>query len=852
MDGEAKTAAASKDHLVDLADGWSLWRSVALRGAGFPVHLLEAIVASKTAALVDRFLDREADFEELRGRALQICNAATASLDREARKPYRRATRLLAKGRVPVSIAGSEELSELLSTLSQTAEVRDGARIAVGGALGEDGRLISDRLLEICREPRFREALIWQNRHALGESVDVLARMDPEARNKVRRKHEQLVFNYVQRYCAKNDTISFFGPAVWVAFNDSGPPVAMRPGPKLCSSRQAYFEFWAIDSLAVALGKEKELLPWLAPRLNPNLRISDDWRLQHLGTKPVSLSAQEVRLLAACDGENRAIDIANRFGSGSTGEFASPARVYQALIDLARAGVILWNAYVPVTPDADQALLKLLERIGDPALRQRYVAKLAALQDGRAKVEAARGDPVAMNSAMAALEDTFKQLTGREATRRAGEMYGGRTLIYEDCRRDLELTLGPEIRHRIGPGMALVLRGANWYLHRIGARFTQFLNDLYTQFRDRAGGSPVSFEAMVYRNRDVWRAGPVIIAEAVKAHQQRWQSVLSFDPDEKHVRFAAAELREAVFSAFPEVPLQWPVAKYHSPDLMFAAESVEAIEQGQYLPVLGEFNAGVNRLGLPTLSKLHPDPSSIARFLDEDLGRPRVLQVFDRRARGHRVVFDTTSPLDFHLAANDTPSWRAKEQVLPVSELVVERLDQGLIVQTRDGTRRFHIADVFSLILGRHYWEQISMLPSVAHLPRLSFDDLVVSREKWRMPCGDVTFAHERTTEERFIAARRFMRGRGLPRWMFLRVPYERKPLYLDFESPLAVDALAKVIRRGAEEDPPAEATFSEMLPTPEQCWLTDAEGNRYTSEFRLAVVNPETWQPKRTQGEDA
>jgi hypothetical protein len=31
---------------------------------------------------------------------------------------------------------------------------------------------------------------------------------------------------------------------------------------------------------------------------------------------------------------------------------------------------------------------------------------------------------------------------------------------------------------------------------------------------------------------------------------------------------------------------------------------------------------------------------------------------------------------------------------------------------------------------------------------------------------------------------------------------------------------------------------FSEMLPGPEHLWLTDAQGNRYTSELRLTAVD--------------
>ncbi|GFJ87489.1 hypothetical protein [Phytohabitans rumicis] len=65
--------------------------------------------------------------------------------------------------------------------------------------------------------------------------------------------------------------------------------------------------------------------------------------------------------------------------------------------------------------------------------------------------------------------------------------------------------------------------------------------------------------------------------------------------------------------------------------------------------------------------------------------------------------------------------------------------------------------------------------------------------------------------------------------------PGEPKPLYLDLDSPILVGLFATTVRRpgGAA----VRATISEMLPAPDQLWLRDAEGRRYTSELRLAAV---------------
>ncbi len=83
-----------------------------------------------------------------------------------------------------------------------------------------------------------------------------------------------------------------------------------------------------------------------------------------------------------------------------------------------------------------------------------------------------------------------------------------------------------------------------------------------------------------------------------------------------------------------------------------------------------------------------------------------------------------------------------------------------------------------------------------------------------------------------------FARDRGMPRRLFAKSPLERKPMYLDVESPALARILCRHARQAAADAPDAPIRFTEMLPTPEQCWLSDAEDNRYVSEMRLVAVD--------------
>ncbi|NUT47916.1 MAG: lantibiotic dehydratase, partial [Saccharothrix sp.] len=81
-------------------------------------------------------------------------------------------------------------------------------------------------------------------------------------------------------------------------------------------------------------------------------------------------------------------------------------------------------------------------------------------------------------------------------------------------------------------------------------------------------------------------------------------------------------------------------------------------------------------------------------------------------------------------------------------------------------------------------------------------------------PAEDVADFHE---------LRAWARGHGLPRRVFVRADTEPKPIYVDWDSPLAVDGFAKVAR-GA-----TALRVGEFSPGP---WFADDLGT-HTAELR-------------------
>jgi hypothetical protein len=266
------------------------------------------------------------------------------------------------------------------------------------------------------------------------------------------------------------------------------------------------------------------------------------------------------------------------------------------------------------------------------------------------------------------------------------------------------------------------------------------------------------------------------------------------------------------------------------------------VRRGDYQLVMGEMHVGINTLRATLFIEQHPTPSDFATFFDRDFPETRVVPVTPKSwpeltARTLPVMIN---PRDRLLMVTHDSFGAPRSQALNIGSLVIEQAREGLVVRTRDGSLRFDIVELCADILSTLIVDYFKPLAPRPHTPRLTIDRLVVSREAWRFTAEEAAFAFRKNDSERYLEARRWKREHGMPRFIFYKAPVEPKPCYVDFDSPIYVDLFARAIRRTAENGAPgATISASEMLPGPGQHWLRDAEGNAYTSEFRIIAVDP-------------
>ncbi|HBL31121.1 MAG TPA: hypothetical protein DD490_30205 [Acidobacteria bacterium] len=287
--------------------------------------------------------------------------------------------------------------------------------------------------------------------------------------------------------------------------------------------------------------------------------------------------------------------------------------------------------------------------------------------------------------------------------------------------------------------------------------------------------------------------------------------------------------------------------------MLIAASSVEAIRRGDYQVVLGEVHVAVNSLDRGLFFSQHPHPEQLCSSIESDLPEPSLIPVFAKvwnqeaaaaglgvwaPAANGRMDVALRSVKDFYLDYSLDPPGVPAGQILRIADLVVEPHAESLVVRSRDGRVSFDVTDFYQLVMLMQVLPTFRVLPSGTYTPRVTIDKLVVARESWSVPVSELDFLGATTPAERFAGARRWAGRRELPRFLFVKVPREEKPFYLDLESPLLVEGFTKAIRNIPAEVEAAEIHLSEMLPDHGQTWLPDAAGNRYTCELRTVVVD--------------
>ena len=647
----------------------------------------------------------------------------------------------------------------------------------------------------------------------------------PPPRNKNSRARERHLALYLQRVCAKNDTLSEFGPHGWGTAGRASESLQIHSLPGI-ARRETFPERWTAHGLAAAINADPQTRIEVAPRLHPIVRLDAGQFVNSETGEAFPLQMETFDLLARCDG------VAPAWSLGCDSSL---------LGDLADRNLIRWQMEVPaIEPYALSVLLADVSAWRDGPTRSRwldFLQPLVALSDDFAEVT----EPTARLALITEASDRLETLGSHKDSSRF--LYAATNPIGEECFRETNFTINETLLDEVAQDAAPWIDLWRDNYAYVASRVAAGLRGLLEQAPLQDGALPLPAFLRHCAQLQMPLTGPGLISFAHLAFREvkaAFAEVLHPHREKAEYELTAQDChfvrQKFVYDHFDEYT-------YPSADLQLGAASVAAVNRGDYQWVLAELH--------PSVALLHhgfywscPDPAALRQALTSTMrGQPNFhfgYFAVDFTATTAVRLFDALPDLTYFVAPQrGAPEWKT---VPPAEAEVFVDQKNGDVGLRRRGSREYlgSFARAWTIPLGFHPFS----FSLGEHTPRLRCGQVVVQRRSWTVTLeelgkGDFTGV----SRDLVVAVERLRAARDLPRYIYIR-PTEQalrrtggegrdkdtKPVYVDLESYLFLEIFHRWLVKAGELE------VSEMLPTPEQLLWQEADGRR-TFELRTQIV---------------
>ena len=462
------------------------------------------------------------------------------------------------------------------------------------------------------------------------------------------------------------------------------------------------------------------------------------------------------------------------------------------------------------------------------AFRQTWQLRLEKLENARR--DYAIGDLERRTECL----DTLNQLLAEasvDLSRETGAMYVGRYPVYEDCSRNMTISLGRGLLAQINDDLGPLMRIHQWLIKAIAHQLNQAFIEVWEQRQNALAGTPVDFLDLLNSLAPLL---PAIEARIVIDLEQRldnaWAQQLEGFPDNLDVHLRAADVERLISRLDAELGVtDFEVfgSDYHSPDFLLSSASVDAINRGDYAIIVGEVHPAVHTLSQPVAAPFGPFNTQVNEEVEAIFQRPRL------------VLAD--SPESYQRSHIDWPLLPSYQQlVLPTGGGCVAAHQQFAAGRAKVtyANGRLQVIDA----LGQFSEDLLCVYPTPLH--RLGFalaGSAVAKHDQRRIWLGRALykraswlFSSDQLPQlktsiddlDHTLQWRSWAVAQGLPRYAFIKIDSEPKPLFLDFDNPLSLDGISNALQSASQ------VKFSEMRPCPEELWLAQARG-RFCCEIR-------------------
>ena len=710
---------------------------------------------------------------------------------------------------------------EMLSALRLDAGRKALAASADGGSR-EVNAHAAQPLREIILQPLFLEAVFLSSPDMFANlQRGYLSHPISEARTSNSRRWERKLVSYLQRFCTKNETASFFGPKNYGSFaekeSENGEFRLSQPAEpgRQITRKEVYWAYWAGCALSDAISADPEMQRFLKPRLNPLCELTPTGLQFRLLGRRVTLDATALRLVRSCDGHQSVEALATTF-ERDLSDLLAQVRTF------VRSRILLWELPLPYA--AEQPVECLLSALSDlsadaaPVLRWR--SALEELESRRTEFRDSGFDN--RPRALVQTEEQFSRLTGQDPRRGSGQMYADRFLFYEECKGLIEnLRFSRRTHTRMCRQLQPALEVSGYYGWLVWKaqqrRAARLLGTLLHN------GKAVPFTEFLAAAKDSGPAEP------------------EPDPDlDTLIRNAARAVDRAEGAAeicLMPADLGVPEGGYLAPqyglaDLMISARNFDAIEAGHYDLIM----AGLHPHML-VWSWLSSEFGSRATWETDHARFLAALPVFSeladiRVARRNKAFYCFPGKQIEYLTRVDGDGC----EVVSIGDLCVVEND-GVLRLRRHSNGEWIWLYLALTDFTDYLPFSVFALPSLRKLqfpggdctPRIRLGDVVYQRRRWCVPGRDILRKFPEPLEASIARVQQLRTRLGLPEHAYAKGVEERKPVFVDFESPLLIELL---LDRAGKWD---SITFEEMLPDAEGLWFQQG-GRQFCCELRTGV----------------
>jgi hypothetical protein len=602
------------------------------------------------------------------------------------------------------------------------------------------------------------------------------------------RRVERQVYRYLQRFCGKNETTSTFGPMGYGEIDDGvGLRVERRP-----QRRLVLLARWALEELAKAVARDPALrrhIPLHRSLLVANLDHAlgvDPSRAQRtmwesLASGPMSIGAL-----------SHLMDITVKQASEQLRPLLAAGAVHRGLVFRAEVvdGLAELRAAVAALPPA-------------PA-RASWLAELDGFAQGCDAFAGA--DIAARQCLLTTLEQKYTELAGLEARRGSGDIYADRLILFEEASSPFHLRIGADLAQTIEDELAAALDLSAETGARVQREYQEEMAAILAETGNTMGFTAYAGAARPQRG----------LRSEFGGHRHNLTVDVAAGQDVDLP--APGDIDSPQRYALPDICLVAPDPQALSaqPQVVLARAHHHLLLEG-WLTTFADDRDRINDQVRAWLTGSVPGRMLAA------LATTRRNKGF-YRFPGQRVII---TPVD-HEGGKD---------VVAGSELTVELVAGTLRLSDGQGRRLL----LYPMLADLATYPPIAALTDVPvlHMPVRQTDPTrplgrvrvgggaVYQRASWSV---DLTELASLRGAAAFRALRRQAVTSGLPRFVFVRSEAERKPLLIDTWSPFAVDMLGHLAARASH------CRAEEMLPGPEELWLSDERGH-YTCELRVQFL---------------